>query len=83
MWVWWGSLPTAAFGRCPVCGLPTATAHKIAVIFYAMVKNQVEYDKSIWEKRDTQRRERHTASLKRQAERLGYRLTPIQEENAA
>jgi transposase len=31
----------------------TATAHKIAVIFYAMVKNQVEYDGTIWEKRDS------------------------------
>jgi transposase len=26
----------------------TATAHKIAVIFYIMVKNQVEYDETIW-----------------------------------
>jgi len=64
-------------------GAHTATAHKIAVIFYAMVKNQVEYDHTIWEKRDEQRRKRHTATLKRQAERLGYKLTPIQEENAA
>lgn len=61
-------------------GAHTATAHKIAVIFYAMVKNQVEYDPSIWEKRDEQRRKRHTATLKRQAQRL---LTPIQEETAA
>jgi transposase len=61
----------------------TATAHKIAVIFYAMVKNQVEYDPTIWEKRDAQRRKRHTANLKRQAERLGYKLIPIEEKNAA
>lgn len=57
----------------------TATAHKIAVIFYAMVNNQVEYDPTLWEKRDAQRRQRQTNSLKRQAERLGYKLTPIQE----
>ena len=57
----------------------TATAHKIAVIFYAMVKNQVEYDRTIWEQRDTRRRQRQTARLKRQAQRLGYKLTPIQE----
>jgi transposase len=56
----------------------TATAHKIAVIFYAMVKNQVEYDPSLWEQRDGQRRQRQTTRLKRQAERLGYQLTPIQ-----
>ena len=61
----------------------TATAHKTAVIFYTMVRNQVEYDQTIWEKRDEQRRQRHTARLKRQAERLGYQLIAIQEENAA
>jgi transposase len=61
----------------------TATAHKIAVIFYAMVKNQVEYDQTIWEKRNEQRRERHTASLKRQAQRLGYKLIPMEEKSAA
>jgi transposase len=26
----------------------TATAHKIAVIFYTIVKNQVEYDETVW-----------------------------------
>jgi transposase len=57
----------------------TATAHKIAVIFYAMVKNQVEYDPTLWEKRDGQRQQRQTNRLKRQAERLGYQLTPIQD----
>jgi transposase len=57
----------------------TATAHKIAAIFYSMIKNQTEYDETIWEQRDAQRRQRHTASLKRQAARLGYQLIPIQE----
>ena len=60
----------------------TATAHKIAVIFYTMIKNQTEYDQTLWEKQDTQRLQRHTASLKRQAKRLGYKLTPIEEEAA-
>ena len=36
----------------------TATAHKIAIIFYAMVKNQVEYDESIWATRDAERQKR-------------------------
>ena len=53
------------------------------MIFYTMLKNQVEYDQTIWEKRNEQRREKHTASLKRQAQRLGYKLTPIEEEAAA
>jgi len=32
-----------------------ATAHKIAVIFYTIVKNQVEYDETLWATRDAQR----------------------------
>ncbi len=48
-----------------------------------MVSNQVEYDQTIWEELDQQRKLRHTARLKRQAERLGYQLTPIEEARAA
>ena len=64
-------------------GAHTATAHKIAMIFYTIVKNQVEYDATIWEVRDQQRRQRQTARLRRQAERLGYQLTPKDEMHAA
>ena len=60
----------------------TATAHKIAVIFYTMVKNQVEYDESIWATRDAHREKRFEMKLKRQAKQLGYQLVPI-EHNAA
>lgn len=55
----------------------TATAHKIATIFYTMVKNQVEYDESIWAARDARRQKRFEAKLKRQAKQLGYQLVPI------
>ena len=51
----------------------TATAHKIAVIFYTMAKNQVEYDETIWTTRDTQREHRLEAKLKRQAQQLDNR----------
>jgi hypothetical protein len=57
----------------------TATAHKIAVIFYTLVKNQVEYDPTIWEEQDTRRELRQKIRLQRPAARLGYKLTPIQE----
>lgn len=60
-------------------GAHTATAHKIAVIFYTMVKNQVEYDQTIWERRDAQRRQKQTDNLKRHAKRLGYQLVPLPE----
>jgi hypothetical protein len=61
----------------------TATAHKIAIIFYTMVKNQVEYDATLWAQRDAQREKRFEAKLKRQAEARGYKLVPIQENPAA
>ncbi|MGH9628367.1 MAG: hypothetical protein ACRD7E_08525 [Bryobacteraceae bacterium] len=73
---------TRAVARA-AAGEDTATTHKIAAIFYTMVKNQVEYDPTLWEQRDEQRLQRHTARLKRQAERLGYRLTPIEEAEVA
>ena len=61
----------------------TSTAHKIAIIFYTMVKNQVEYDISLWAQRDAEREKRLEAKLKRQAQRLGYKLVPIEEKPAA
>jgi transposase len=64
-------------------GATTATAHKIAIIFYTMVKQQVEYDATIWAERDAAREKRFEAKLKRQAQQLGYKLTPIEEKNAA
>ncbi|MGB7847846.1 MAG: IS110 family transposase [Candidatus Acidiferrum sp.] len=60
----------------------TATAHKIAVIFYTMVKNQLEYDESIWATRDARREQRLEIKLKRQAKQLGYQLVPIEPKAA-
>jgi hypothetical protein len=60
----------------------TATAHKIALIFYTTVKKQVEYDATIWDTRDAQREKRLESKLKRQAKQLGYQLVPM-EQNAA
>lgn len=56
----------------------TATAHKIARIFYTVVKNQVEYDETTWKLQDDQRQRRFEAKLKRDARKLGYQLVPIQ-----
>ena len=56
----------------------TATAHKIAVIFYTMVKNQVEYDATLWEKRDLLREKRLEARLHKQAAQRGYKLVPLE-----
>ena len=64
-------------------GATTATAHKIAIIFYTMVKNQLEYDPTIWAQRDSERKKRFEAKLQRQAHQLGYKLVPIKERPAA
>jgi transposase len=60
----------------------TATAHKIAIIFYNLVKKQVEYDETIWAARNVERQKRQEFHLKRQAQRLGYRLVPVTELGA-
>jgi transposase len=57
----------------------TATARKIAVIFYTMIKNQVEYDETKWAQLDTQRQKRVETKLRRQAQRMGFRLVTIEE----
>jgi hypothetical protein len=59
-------------------GGTTATAHKIAVIFYTMVKTQVEYDASLWAKRDVMREKRLEARLHKQAAQRGYKLVPVE-----
>jgi len=55
----------------------TATAHKIAIIFYTMVSKQVEYDASLWAQRDAMREKRIEASLQRRAAQHGYKLVPL------
>ena len=64
-------------------GATVATAHKIAIIFYTIVKKQVEYDETLWAQRDAEREKRFEAKLKRQAQQLGYKLVPIEEKHAA
>ncbi len=61
----------------------TATAHKIALIFYAIVTKQVEYDESIWAARDAQRQKRLEDKIRRQAKQLGYQLVPMKQKPAA
>ncbi|MEO7649750.1 MAG: IS110 family transposase [Bryobacteraceae bacterium] len=56
----------------------TATAHKIAIIFYTMVSKQVEYDASLWAQRDQLREKRIEARLHNQAAQRGYRLVPLE-----
>ena len=64
-------------------GATTATAHKIAIIFYTMVSRQIEYDASLWAQRDAMREKRIEAKLKRQAAERGYKLVPLEEKPVA
>jgi hypothetical protein len=56
----------------------TATARKIAIIFYTMVKNQMEYDETLTAKLDAQRQANLEKKLQRQAKRLGFQLVPLE-----
>jgi transposase len=61
----------------------TATAHKIAIIFYTMVSKQIEYDASLWAQRDQMREQRLEARLRKQAAERGYKLVPMDDNKAA
>jgi transposase len=56
----------------------TATAHKLAIIFYTLVTKQIEYDESIWAVREQENRKRMENKLKRQASLLGFQLVPVE-----
>jgi transposase len=58
-------------------GAITATARKIAILFYTLVSRQVEFDNSIWQASDAERQQRLQRKLSNQARRLGYQLVPI------
>jgi transposase len=59
-------------------GAITATARKIATLFYTLVTRQVEFDHTLWHANDAQRQQRIQARLTRQARRLGYQLVPLE-----
>ena len=48
-----------------------------------MVRNQVEYDETIWATRNAEREKGLEAKLKRQAKQLGYELVPMERRPAA
>jgi transposase len=64
-------------------GATTATAHKIARIFYAMIKNQTEYDDSRWAEQGRRRAAQIEKKLQRQARTLGYELVRINQKAGA
>jgi len=59
----------------------TATARKIAVIFYTMVKNQSEYDETKWAQLDMHRQKRIENNLRKQAQQMGFQLVALGESS--
>lgn len=57
----------------------TATAHKLAKIFYHLVTTQDAYDESVFAAEEARQQARRAARIKREAAALGYTLTPLAE----
>jgi hypothetical protein len=58
-------------------GAITATARKIATIFYTLVRRPVEFASSRWQASAAERQQRLQRQLTSQVRRLGYQLIPI------
>jgi transposase len=58
-------------------GAITATARKIATLFYTLITQQVEFNHSLWQLKDDERQQRLQQRIAKQARRLGYQLVPI------
>jgi transposase len=56
----------------------TATAHKLAVIFYTLVTKQIEYNESIWATHEQENRKHMENKVRRQASLLGFQLVPVE-----
>jgi len=56
----------------------TALAHKLARIIYHMLSTREAYDETRFKVSEEEARRRHEARLKKQAQRLGFQLVPIQ-----
>ena len=55
----------------------TAAAHKLARIVYHMVRNQREYDASMFQEQERRTQDRKRAKLHAQAKELGLQLVPV------
>lgn len=57
----------------------TATAHRLAKIFYHLVTTKEAYDESVFAAEEERHRQRREARIKREAAALGYTLSPMAE----
>lgn len=56
----------------------TAAAHKLARIIYAMIKQKTEYDETRFADIEKRNQQRSRIRLTKQAQKLGFTLTPLQ-----
>ena len=71
-----GNYPASNESQAGPQAATMATAHKIAVIFYTVIKNQVEYDETIWNARDAEREKRLQAKLTASETTSSFPLDP-------
>lgn len=76
---WVGAFFRRIKSRLGRAGAIKATAHKLATIFYAMLKNQTEYRDPGVDYYEKRYRERMLKSLNKKAVSLGFQLTPLTE----
>ena len=69
-------------GRCGGPAAVTATAHKLARIFYHLVTTKKAYDAAVFAEEAKRQQERRLKALDRQAKSLGYCLAPLPEKAA-
>lgn len=55
----------------------TATAHKLARIFYHLVTTGEAYDESVFQRMEEQHQQRQLQRLRQQARKFGFELTPV------
>jgi len=55
----------------------TATAHKLARIIFHLIKNQKEFDDTVFSKQEELHLERQKSRLLKQAKALGFQLVPV------
>ncbi|MEM7797742.1 MAG: IS110 family transposase, partial [Chloroflexota bacterium] len=58
----------------------TATAHKLARIIYTLLKNKTPYQPQLLDDYEVKREKYRLNVLQKQAQKLGYDLTPIQSQ---
>ncbi len=62
-------------------GAVTATAHKLARIYYHLVTTRQAYDESVFEQEEEQHQQRRLERLKKEAKNLGFILSEAPQEN--